>query len=197
MIHPDTQVRTVSPLIGNGVFATALIPKGTIVVVRDRFDTVLTQEEFQELPVMLREAMETYLYHDRAGNLVLSWDHARSMNHSCNPKTMLTGYNFEIAVRDIQPGEEITTEYGLLNIQDPYQIHCKCPGCREHLRSDDIDCYGESWDELIKESLLMIPDVTQPLMELLDSATKQRIHEFQRDPSRYSSVKELKWRKPA
>ncbi len=197
MIHPDTQVRTVSEVIGNGVFATALIRKGTIVVVRDRFDTSLTQEEFRQLPALIREAMETYLYHDKNGNLILSWDHARFMNHSCASSTMMTEYNFEIAVRDIQPGEELTTEYGLLNIQEPYQIHCKCPGCREHLRLDDIDCHGERWDALVKESMRLIPSVAQPLMELLDAPTRERLCDFQRDNTLYASVKSLKWRAQA
>jgi len=197
MIHPDTQVRTVSDLIGNGVFATALIRKGTIVVVRDRFDTSLTQEEFRQLPALIRSAMETYLYHDKNGNLILSWDHARFMNHSCTSSTMMTEYNFEIAVRDIHPGEELTTEYGLLNIQEPYPIHCKCPGCREHLRTDDIDRHGERWDGLVKESMLLIAEREQPLMELLDAPTRARIRDFQRDPDLYSSVKQLKWRQDA
>lgn len=194
MIHPDTKVRTVSEAIGNGVFATALIPQGTIVVVRDRLDTSLSIEDFQQLPALLKSALETYLFHDCDGKLILSWDHARLMNHSCASNTMLTAYGFEIAVRDIHPGEEMTTEYGLLNIQEPYQIHCKCPGCREHLRCDDIDQHGERWDALVKESMLLIAGLEQPLMVLLDSHTKQRIEDFQRDHTLYSSVRSLKWR---
>lgn len=194
MIHPDTKVRTVSEAIGNGVFATALIPQGTIVVVRDRFDTSLTIEEFQQLPALLKNALETYLYHDCDGRLILSWDHARLMNHSCASNTMLTAYGFEIAVRDIQPGEEMTTEYGLLNIQEPYQIHCKCPGCREHLRRDDIDQHGERWDALVRASMQLIAEREQPLMALLDSRTRQRIMDFQRDNALYCSVHGLKWR---
>lgn len=195
MIHPDTKVRTVSEVIGNGVFATVLIPQGTIVVVRDQFDTSMTLEEFRQLPALLRNALETYLYHDCEGNLILSWDHARLMNHSCECNTMLTAYGFEIAVRDIQPGEEMTTEYGLLNIQEPYQIHCGGPGCRGHLRCDDIDRHGERWDALVKESMQLIASREQPLMALLDSGTKQRVMDFQRDNTLYTSVRSLKWRR--
>ena len=35
MLHPDTELRVVSADIGFGVFATALIPKGTIVYIKD------------------------------------------------------------------------------------------------------------------------------------------------------------------
>nr|WP_279593434.1 SET domain-containing protein [Pseudodesulfovibrio sp. S3-i] len=185
---------TCQPTIGVGVFATRPIPRGTIVVVRDKFDTCLTRDEFLRLPDPIRESMETYLYHDKCGNLVLSWDHARYMNHSCRSNTMMTDYNLEIAVRDIEAGEEITTEYGLLNIQDPYEIHCRCEGCREHLRLDDIDVHGDSWDSAIKTSLLRIIDCPQPLFDLLDHDSRSRIDALLQGIEAYSSIRNLKWR---
>ncbi|WP_432736100.1 SET domain-containing protein [Maridesulfovibrio sp. FT414] len=194
MIHPDTEVRTVSPAIGNGVFATAPIKKGTIVVVRDSYDTCLTQDEYQNLPQPMKSCMEKYMYHDRHGNLILSWDHARFMNHSCSSNTMMTAYNIEIAVRDIMAGEEITTEYGLLNIQEPYELCCNCPQCRKCLRDDDIDNYGHIWDSLIRESLLLVYGNEQPLMGLLDRNTRNRLQQFYDGEAGYSSVMNLKWR---
>jgi len=194
MIHPHTVVRTVSPVIGVGVFATRAIPRGTVVVVRDGFDTCLTQEQYCLLPDTVRSAMETYMYHDKCGNLVLSWDHARYMNHSCRSNTMMTDYNLEIAVRDIAPGEELTTEYGLLNIQEPYEIHCGCENCREHLRLDDIEVHGDAWDSLIQESLRLIPGVEQPLLHLVDAANRDRVERLLRGETAYSSIRNLAWR---
>ena len=194
MIHPHTMVRTVSPVIGNGVFATRDIPMGTIVVVRDRFDACLSKKDFEALPSVVREAMETYMYHDRHGRLVLSWDHARYMNHNCCPNTMMTDYRLEVAVRDIRAGEEVTTEYGLLNIQEPYPICCGCPDCREHLRLDDIDRYGDAWDGLVKKALLAAPDLPQPLWDVLAPEARDKVLALRHDPNRYSSVKNLKWR---
>ena len=194
MIHPHTKVMTCQPVIGVGVFATQFIPKGTIVVVRDRFDTCLTREEFLCLPDPVRESMETYLYHDRRGNLILSWDHARYMNHSCCSNTMMTDYNLEIAVRDIEPGQELTTEYGLLNIQDPYALQCGCEGCREHLRLDDIDVHAETWDALIRASLMHINECPQPLFDLLDHESRSRIDALLLRMEAYSSIRNLKWR---
>lgn len=177
-----------------GVFATRHIPKGTIVVVRDRFDLCLSQEEFGRMPEAVKSTMETYLYHDRCGNLVLSWDHARYMNHNCCCSTMMTDYNIEIAVRDIAAGEELTTEYGLLNIQEPYDIHCGCECCRQSLRLDDIDCHGEEWDARIRESLLLIDSVEQPLWDVLEASDKQRLEGFLAGRETYSSIMNLKWR---
>ncbi|MBG0791620.1 MAG: SET domain-containing protein [Desulfovibrionaceae bacterium] len=194
MIHPHTTVQAVSPTIGNGVFATRDIPMGTIVVVRDRFDACLSRTDFFALPSVVRDAMETYMYHDRDGRLVLSWDHARYMNHNCCPNTMMTGYHLEIAVRDIHAGEEITTEYGLLNIQEPYDIHCGCPNCRHRLRLDDIDSYGDQWDRQIKRALLAVPKQEQPLWDILEPKAREKVLELQHDPDSYFSVKNLKWR---
>lgn len=194
MIHPHTVIRTVSPVIGVGVFATRFIPRGTIVVVRDAFDLCMPHEQLDQLPPPIRERMETHMYHDRCGNLVLSWDHAKYMNHSCTSNTMMTDYNLEIAIRDIAPDEEVTTEYGLLNIQDPYEIHCGCTGCRRHLRLDDIEVYGERWDSFIQASLLLIPQVEQPLIELLDPDSRHRVDALLRGEEAYSSIRNLAWR---
>lgn len=194
MIHPHTAVRYVSPEIGVGVFATCVIPRGTIVVVRDPYDTCLSQEDFALLPEPMRASMETYMYHDKCGNLVLSWDHARYMNHNCRSNTMMTAYNLEIAIRDIAAGEELTTEYGLLNIQEPYEIYCGCQDCRKHLRLDDIDVHGDEWDLRIRESLLLVPEVEQPLLSLVAEADRARLDELLRGRAEYSSIRNLKWR---
>ncbi len=194
MIHPETIVRPVNEVIGNGVFATKYIPKGTIVVVKDRFDISISREEFLWLPEPLKASVETYLYHDKHGHLILGWDHAKYMNHSCDSNTMMTDYDIEITVRDILPGEEVTTEYGLLNIQEPYAIHCCCKNCRRHLRLDDIDRYADIWDKRIHESLLMAFEHPQPLWNLVDSDTKARLENLQEHPESYRSVRNLKWR---
>lgn len=195
MIHPDTIIKPVNDCIGNGVFAAKLIPNGTIVVVKDRFDVTIPREEFLGLPEPLKSQVETYLYHDRSGNMVLGWDHAKYMNHNCDSNTKLTAYDIEIAVRDIQPGEEVTTEYGLLNIQEPYAIHCCCENCRQHLRCDDIDRYADIWDSQIRGSLLAVFSHPQPLWSLVDSETKTDLESLQKNPESYRSVRNLKWRK--
>lgn len=194
MIHPHTVIRTVSPEIGVGIFATSFIPKGTIVVIRDQFDTCLTQEEFWLLEEPMRSFMETYLYHDKCGNLILSWDHARYMNHSCSSNSMMTDYGLEIAVKDIAQGEEVTTEYGLLNIQEPYGLYCNCDCCRKELRHDDIDIHGDEWDKLIQESLHNISSVKQPLLPLMREFERVRLERLLKGETKYSSIKNLKWR---
>ncbi len=194
MMHPDTIIKPVNDCIGNGVFATKLIPKGTIVVVNDRFDITIPREEFRRLPEPLKSQVETYLYHDRSGNMVLGWDHAKYMNHNCDSNTKLTAYDIEVAVRDIQAGEEVTTEYGLLNIQEPYAIHCCCENCRQYLRLDDIDRYADIWDSQIEESLQVMCEIPQPLWNLVGRETKINLESLQKHPESYRSVRNMKWR---
>lgn len=193
MIHPNTVVKTVSPEIGIGVFATEDIPKGTIIVVRDKFDTCMTEEKFCHMEEPMRSFMETYMYHDRCGNLVLSWDHARYMNHSCHSNTMMTDYGLEITIRDISAGDEVTTEYGLLNIQEPYKLCCHCENCRGELRLDDIDVYGDEWDSLIKESLKAVYSVDQPLWPMLEEKSRLSLESYLKGEAEYLSVKNMKW----
>ncbi|MFC1490568.1 SET domain-containing protein [Candidatus Latescibacterota bacterium] len=192
MIHPDTKIKPVNEIIGNGVFATNMIPKGTIVVATDQFDVSIPHEEFIHLPEIQRSIMETFTYQDKCGHHILSWDHAKYMNHSCDSNTMITDYNIEIAVRDILRGEEITSEYGLLNGQDSFEIHCGCENCRHYLQEDDLDNYADVWDSLIKESLLLIFSTPQPLWELLDSDTIAGLEALRENPELYSSVRNLK-----
>ena len=45
MLHPHTELRHVSKQIGYGVFATQLIPKGTITWVRDDLDQTFSPAE--------------------------------------------------------------------------------------------------------------------------------------------------------
>lgn len=194
MIHPHTVVRTVSPAIGNGVFATARIPMGTIVVVRDGYDLVMTNDDFYALPDLLRRQMETYMYRDKNGSLVLGWDHARYMNHNCNSNTLMTDYNLEIAVRDIAPGEEVTTDYGLLNVIEPYRVECGCENCRGHLQLDDIDHFADKWDNMIQMSLRRSTAVEQPLLAVMPATARHSLVDFLDGKCAYSSVRSLKWR---
>jgi len=194
MIHPQTVLRTVSEVIGNGVIATEFIPKGTIMVVRDRYDFSFSNEEFGQLPDVMQREMETYMYRDKTGDLILGWDHARYMNHNCNSNTLMTDYNLEIVVRDIEKGDEVTTDYGLLNVIEPYQIFCGCDGCRGHLQLDDIDRYADKWDAMIQESLMLIESVDQPLLPVMQPSDRERLVSLLKGKSVYSSVKALKWR---
>jgi len=116
------------------------------------------------------------------------------MNHNCNSNTLMTDYNLEIAVRDIEKGDEVTTDYGLLNVIEPYEIFCGCEGCRGHLQLDDIDRLADKWDGMILESISLIQSVPQPLLPIMQAADRTRIATLIEGKESYASVRGLKWR---
>lgn len=85
---------------------------------------------------------------------------------------MSAGYDFEIAVRDIQAGEELTDDYGTLNLRENFPCLCRQPGCRGEIRPDDLLRFASVWDEKVKEAFVRIPAVAQPLWAILKEKTE-------------------------
>lgn len=194
MIHPHTQLRHISDSIGYGMFATRDMPMGTLTYVRDPFERLFSQAEFAALPDLQRDLIDRYCYTDRHGNLVLSWDHSKYVNHHCQSNTLHTAFGFEIAVRDIAAGEEITTDYSLFNIQEALPIACNnCPSCRGWLRPDDAEYLWPDWDERIQPALSKIPFIEQALKAHLDADTSSRLDAFLSNKLPYQSVQNLRW----
>ena len=121
MIHPDTELKFISSEKGYGVVAKEFIPRGTITWVQDELDRVLTIGQIAKMGKKYQYLVEHYCFRDNKGNYVLCWDHGKYVNHSFNSNCLTTPYNFEIAIRDIQPGEELTDDYGYLNIEQPFK----------------------------------------------------------------------------
>jgi len=193
MIHPQTELRHVSPEIGVGVFATAPIPQGTIVYAKDSLDIEITDQQFAQLESISRKMADKYAYIDERGIRIVSWDHAKYVNHKCACNTISTGYGFEIALRDIAAGEEITDEYGLFNIAVPIRVTCGCTNCRKVVRATDIDRYGDVWDTQVRDALRHVRAVPQPLWELIDPATLAALSGYLAGQQPYRSVRTLKW----
>ena len=193
MIHPSTELRFVSPAIGHGVFATAPIPRGTLVYVKDLLEVEVDPARFAQLDARHQAIVERYSYRDERGVRVLSWDHAKYVNHRCDCNTMSTGWGFEVALRDIAAGEEITDEYGLFNIEEVVPLACGCPGCRGELRPDDVDRLHPQWDEAVAAALEQTPAVDQPLWDFLPPQTQRDLGRYLRGLAPYRSVYGLKF----
>ncbi|MGK4568609.1 SET domain-containing protein-lysine N-methyltransferase [Flavobacterium sp. 3HN19-14] len=114
---------------------------------------------------------------------------AKFVNHSFNPSCFSTAYDFEIAIRDIHPGEQLTDDYGYLNLEEPFEAEEEGTD-RKVVYPDDIVTYHEEWDALILKNLPYIFDTAQPLLPYLD---KQKWHKFRRlenNPSELISILE-------
>lgn len=166
MIHRNTQLRFISEEIGHGVVATEAIPVGTIVWVRDQLDREFTPEQLAQIAAPCRAVLDTYSYRNRHGNYFLCWDHTRFINHSFNANCLPTAYGFELAIRDIAPGEEITNDYGALNIIESFEAVDEGHD-RNIVHPDDLLRYHPEWDEKLRAAFARLPHVPQPLRELL------------------------------
>lgn len=166
MIHPDTELRFISDVIGYGVVAKKLIPKGTITWVQDELDQVFTPQKAAALSPLMQEYLETYCFTNHDGNHVLCWDNAKFVNHSFNSSCMSTAYDFEIAIRDIQPGEQLTDDYGYLNISEPFESVDEGTQ-RKIVYPDDLLRYSEEWDNMIRASFNDIQSVDQPMLKFV------------------------------
>ena len=163
MIHPDTELLHVNDHIGYGVFATRLIPRGTITWVRDNLDQVFTPQQCVEMDPVYQSILDKYSFMDGAGRMILCWDHARFVNHSCEANCLSAGYDFELAVRDIQPGEELLDDYGTMYLQEPFACACGSPRCRGLILPDDMERLHADWDALTGDAFPLISRVEQPL----------------------------------
>ncbi len=167
MIHPNTEIKFISKEIGYGVVATDFIPMGTITWVLDKFDQEFTPDKIEKLEPIYKSILDTYAFKNNLGNLVLCWDNARFVNHSFKSNCLTTAYNFELAIRDIHSGEQLTDDYGYLNIDIPFR------GIDEGTRRkivypDDLLKYHKSWDKKLIKAFKYISKVKQPLIGLLD-----------------------------
>ena len=106
-----------SNINGIGLYADEFIPKGTLVWrFEEKLDLKLCEPAYQALKTQYDfETLDKYIYKSRvSGCFILCTDDARFINHSNKPNTLDTQEGDEgvtIAVRDIRPGEEITSNY--------------------------------------------------------------------------------------
>ena len=167
MIHPKTELKFISEEVGYGVVATSFIPAGTITWVLDKFDREFTPKEVEKLEPIYQNILETYTYRNNKGNYVLCWDLGRFVNHSFNSNCLTTAYDFEIAIRDIHPGEQLTDDYGYLNISEPFKGIDEGTK-RKTVYPDDLVKYYKVWDKKIEKVFGKIVVQEQPLKALIN-----------------------------
>ncbi len=192
MIHPNTKLKYINDTLGYGVFATDDIPEGTIVYVKDSLELVISSEEYQMHSSEVQGVIDKYSYIDQNGDRIVSWDFAKYVNHCCNCNTISTGYGFEIAIRDIKKGEQITDEYGIFNLDQEMKLVCREPHCRKVIGPGDFEKYYKEWDKKILRSINNIRKVDQPLMAFIDDETKSELDTYFDNPKTYKSVYNLK-----
>lgn len=195
MIHPKTEIKHINDTVGYGVFATDLIPEGTIVYVKDSLEIIVSPTDYLIYSQEMQDAIEKYSYIDENGNRIISWDFAKYVNHCCNCNTISTGYGFEMAIRDIHPGEQITDEYGIFNLEVEIPLVCGEMNCRKKVGPSDFEDHYQEWDLKIKNSISKLFEVDQPLIPLIETETRKQLDKYFIDPTTYKSVYSLKYKK--
>jgi SET domain-containing protein len=106
-------ITRVSEIHGIGLFAAEYIPQGTMTwSFLEGFDLRLPRSILSELSAPAREQFQKYSYFDSGSMLYeLCSDDARFFNHSDTPNTGSLSDVIDIALSDIQPGDELTCDY--------------------------------------------------------------------------------------
>lgn len=178
--------------MGYGVFATAFLPKGTITWVLDPLDQRLDAASVERLGRPYADLIDKYTYVDRKGTHILCWDFARFMNHSCIANTMSAGLDFELALRDIQPGEEVTSDYAALNLDSAFQCLCRAPDCRGTVKPGDFERFAVDWDRRVEDAFKAIPRVEQVLWGWVEE--KAEVEQVLRDLAPIPSILDHRYR---
>lgn len=187
MMHPKTELKLISKEIGYGVVAKEFIPAGTITWVLDDLDREFTPAQYKKMKPIFQEILDTYCYRNNKGNLVLCWDYGRYVNHSFKSNCLSTAYDFEIAIRDIHPGEELTDDYGYLNVSEPFR------GIDEGTRRktvypDDLLNHYKTWDRMLLQNFSNITKVEQPLKQLLTPKLWDEIEQISEGKKEMDSI---------
>jgi len=166
MIIPCTKVVYINDVKGFGIVATAPIPRGTVTWVFDELDRVFSPKQLQKLHPACRESVIQYSYRNNSGHFVFCWDNEKYINHSFHPNCCHTPYNIEIAIRDIAPGDELTNDYGFLNIIEPFTADPEGTN-RDTVYPDDLRHYSGQWDLELRAAFAHFSFVEQPLQHLI------------------------------
>ena len=190
MIHPHTEVKFLSVEKGYGLVATQFIPEGTITWVQDSLDRSFTPKEYNAYPALYKNILDTYSFRNNKGNYILCWDNGRFVNHSFKSNCLSTAYDFEIAVREIQKGEELTDDYGYLNIEEPFKGIDEGTK-RKYVYPDDLKKYYKTWDKQLSKAFKLILDVPQELQTVLPVKTLETVHKITKGQLEMKSILSL------
>lgn len=170
MMHPHTRLVPINEVVGEGVIATHTIPRGSLVWVMDALDQAMPESEIAQLPASWAPLVDRWTFSDGRRHRVLLWDHGRYVNHSCAPNCGGTEFGFEIALRDIEAGEQLSNDYATLFMGPSEAFHCQCgaPNCRGAIDHRQVPEAVAAVRRALTQALDFIESAPQPLWPLLD-----------------------------
>jgi uncharacterized protein len=130
-ITPKARKGVASEIEGRGLVAVAPIAAGETVAIKGGH--IVPTEALRSLPDRLRnsEIQIADGFHLAALEEAEYEPVMLFINHSCEPNVGFAGNIVLVAMRDIGPGEELTTDYALFDDYDGVlECHCGTPSCR-------------------------------------------------------------------
>ncbi len=129
-------VRRVDDKGGHAVYAAQPIRKGDLLVVWS--GKLVDEAALGDLPRSVRR-YSLQVEEDQFLVSLTDCEPADYVNHACDPNAGLRGQIALVAMRDIEPGEEITYDYAMSDGSGYDEFECKCgsPLCRHWVGSQD------------------------------------------------------------
>jgi len=134
-LSPKVQAYPKANGIGNGIFAQQVLKKGELLAVFGgvvyEWDTFINLPE-RERSLCIQVEENLFLVPRPIGD-------GDYVNHCCNPNAGLSGQIALVAMRDIQPGEEICFDYAMSDTAayDEFACNCGAPNCRRSVTGSD------------------------------------------------------------
>jgi SET domain-containing protein len=137
-ISPKARKGSPSAIEGRGLFAIGRIASGEVVAVKgghivETPALVALTEHLQNSEVQIAEGLHLVALSDEEYEPVMLF-----INHSCEPNVGFAGNVVLVAMREVGPGEELTTDYAMFDTgADTMDCHCGSPSCRRTIRGTD------------------------------------------------------------
>jgi SET domain-containing protein len=137
-ISPKAVKGRPSGIEGRGLLAVAPIVKDEIVAIKgghlvDTQTLDALPERLRNTDVQIADGFHLAALEDHEYEPVMLF-----INHSCEPNVGFAGNIVLVAMRDIAPGEELTTDYALFDdADDPMTCACGAASCRGTISGRD------------------------------------------------------------
>lgn len=137
-ISPKAVKGAPSEIGGRGLVAVEAIDRGEVVAVKGGH--IVTTEQLRSLPERLQNS-DVQITDDLHLVALTEEEYEAVMlliNHSCEPNVGFAGNVVLVAMRDIDAGEELTTDYAMFDDYDG-SMECTCgrPTCRRRIDGRD------------------------------------------------------------
>ena len=137
-ITPKARKGAASAIEGRGLVAVAPIAAGEVVAIKGgHIITTATPaslpQHLQNSEIQIADGFHLAALQEAEYEPVMLF-----INHSCEPSVGFAGNTVLVAMRDIGPGEELTTDYALFDDHDEV-MECRCgtPSCRGTISGKD------------------------------------------------------------